>query len=82
MCIRDRSYLSLTYREWAGAVGVRYSVETSRDLSSWASADQTTEVGAPMDHGDGIVSRTFRSLSPLPEPGGREFIRLHMAAEE
>ena len=70
------AYLVMSYDEWAGALGVTYTVEVGGDLISWPGA--TVEIGAPVDHGDGTVTRKFRSATPIIA-ADREFIRLKMS---
>jgi hypothetical protein len=55
---------------------VTYSVEVGGDLISWLGS--TVEVGAPVDNGDGTLTRKFRSATPVTA-ADREFIRLLMA---
>ncbi len=73
-------YLELSYRAWSGASGVGYAVEISTDFSGWGSGPgHTVEVGDPVDHGDGTVTRTFRSAQPVSS-SPRAFVRLNMSA--
>ncbi|MFT5108786.1 MAG: hypothetical protein ACI9UA_004430, partial [Pseudoalteromonas tetraodonis] len=69
------NYLVMSYDEWAGASSVTYTVEVGSDLISWPGA--TVEVGTPVDHGDGKITRKFRSATSIFD-GSREFIRLRM----
>ena len=74
-----QSYLALTYSEWLGALGVTYEVERSTDLVDWQSGPAAlVEVGAAIDNGDGTITRTFRSTTPLTNQL-RQFMRLKMS---
>lgn len=74
-----QSYLALTYSEWLGALGVTYEMERSTDLVSWQSGPAAlVEVGAAIDNGDGTITRTFRSTTPLTNQL-RQFMRLKMS---
>ena len=51
----------------------------STDLAAWQSGPgAVVEVGLPVDHGDGTVTRTFRSLEPVSAQV-RQFMRLRMS---
>ena len=64
----DGLYLTFTYREWTGAEGALYTVELSRDGETWQSGPEVTvEFGTPIDHGDGTITRRFRTASPVDD---------------
>ncbi len=65
-------YAVISVRELTGAVGVTTRVENSSNLQAWT----TTGVAlvSTTDHGDGTLTRRFRTLTPTP--AGRTFFRL------
>jgi len=74
--VEGEEYLVMTYNEWAGASGVTYTVQVGTDLVTWPNA--TIDMGAPIDNGDGTVTRRTRSGTPISAQS-REFIRLRMS---
>ena len=72
-------YLALIYNEWTGALGVTYTVQHSTDLANWQSGPAVVvEVGTPVDNGDGTITRTFRSTTPV-SANDQQFLRLRMS---
>ncbi len=72
------TYLGLAFNEWQGALGLTHAVELSLDLVNWQSGPGVAvEVGSGIDHGDGTITRTFRSTVPV-SVNPEQFMRLRM----
>lgn len=67
---------ALTYRRNFFAVGPTARVEISSDLGTWTSGG-AVEFAGEVNHGDGTVSTTWRSVTPI-HAASRQFIRLHV----
>jgi hypothetical protein len=65
----------MTFRRRLLAHEVAYTVETSSNLVSWASAQQ---LGLPIQNADGFQTMTYRDSMPVPAQTSR-FMRLKVA---
>ena len=72
------SYLSLTFKRLTKAPGLRYQVEVSSDLVTWARAE--VEIGV-VDHGDDTETVTIRDNLPLINASKQRFMRLIVTAQ-
>ena len=74
--IEGNDYLSIAINSWTGASGITYKLQTTPDLTSWT--DDGLEILPAFDLGNGTLTRTFRSTSPLGSQA-REFVRVHLS---
>ena len=73
------AYPALRYRLRQDAVEITYLVEISDDLVLWQSGEAfTTQVGAPVDNGDGTLTLTMRSLQSVASKPN-QYLRLRVA---
>jgi len=76
--VDGETYLTFTYREWAGAANVVYSAEVSDDLDDWKRGPEfLEEMGTPTIHDDGTTSRIFRVKTSVNDSLVK-FVRLHV----
>ena len=62
----------ISVRELIGASGIASRIERSSNLQAWAPAGVV--LVSATDHGDGTLTRRYRS--PTPASAGRTFFRL------
>jgi len=67
-------YPVISVRELIGATGLTTRIESSATMQSWAPAAVT--LVSVTDHGDGTMTRRWRSLTPAA--AGRTFLRLYV----
>lgn len=58
-------YLVFEYRRSSTAKGVQFHVESTSDLRTWLPVNTELSPVASQDNGDGTISETLRSTSPL-----------------
>ena len=71
-------YLTLTYRQSAGATGVTVNVETSADLNTWQTAappDLSRQMGVDPNTGDPMMEVGVKANG-----SGKQFIRLNITS--
>jgi hypothetical protein len=69
-------YPTFSFRHVKAAEDCSYRAETSADFSAW-SGDAVVLLGAPLDHGDGTETRTYRSIKSVDQESER-FFRLRV----
>jgi len=74
--VEGNDYLSISINSWNGAAGVVYKLQTTPDLTNWN--EDGLEILPATDHGNGSLTRIFRSSSPIGSLE-REFIRVHLS---
>lgn len=72
----EQVYPGFSFRYLRAAEEVAFVPETSADLGVWGQEGLMLS-GAPIDHGDGTESRSYRSIQPL-RAGDRRFFRLRL----
>ena len=75
--VAGQDYLTLTFRRRTPALDLTYTPQTngSLDAGSWLS--NAVQVGAPIDHGDGTETVTFRDATPI-SGADRRFLQLQV----
>lgn len=68
------NFLALRVRRPVGRLDVAYAAEVSGDFIGWMAA---VSAGAPVNHGDGTETATFRDTQPMSQ-SARRFIRLRV----
>jgi hypothetical protein len=65
-----QTYLTLSHRRRLGDPSIRYDVELSRDLVTWAdAADDIVELAEPTPVGDGTELVHWRTVAPVSSVG-------------
>lgn len=66
--------LSISFRQVLVAPDLTYRVQRSTDLVEWEDID--TQVGAPVDNGDGTQTLVHADIGPILGGDGRSFLRV------
>lgn len=78
----DRHF-TLSFRVRLDANEVEYVVEKSSELSVWEDGTGVVvPVGAPIFHGDGTQTLSFRSVAPVSEDAAFLRLRVELIANE
>ena len=75
--VGGEDHLQVSNPSSLSAVGVQVILERSDDLLGWETATGLTPV-SEANHGDGILTKSYRSLLPIPAGQGRRFFRLRV----
>ena len=73
--VNSNTYLALTFRRRIVPGGLSHAVQASGDLADWSEA--TVLATAPINHGDGTETVTYRDLIPISSAPTR-FLRLQV----
>ncbi len=72
-------YATFTFRRVKAAELITWTAQTAVAPPAWSSsAVDLIPIGAPIDHGDGTESRTYRAAQPLTAGEARRFFRAHV----
>ena len=71
--VGNDDFLTIEFDAWEGATGVTFAMQTSGNLTNWAS--DFTEILPAIDHGEGTTTHKFRSNNPIGSLD-QEFVRL------
>ena len=73
--VAGQDYLTLTFRRRTPALDLTYTPQTNGSLDAGSWLDNAVQVGAPIDHGDGTETVTFRDATPI-SGADRRFLQL------
>ena len=74
--VTGQVYLTLTFLRRTPALDLIYTPQTNASLDAGTWMDNAVQVGAPIDHGNGTETVTFRDVVPIG-PGSR-FLRVQV----
>lgn len=73
--VAGQDYLTLTFRRRMPALDLTYTPQTNGSLDAGSWLNNAVQVGAPIDHGDGTETVTFRDVTPI-SGADRRFLQL------
>ena len=73
------NYLKFDYQRNLSAEGVNYTVQSSTDLTTWASDPSAVVYVGTHNNGDGTATVTYRAAVPMGPAVPKLFLRLSVA---